>query len=91
MLDALVDREDREVTGARETPVVEERFETAQHPGGAVAGRKDPGDEVRAGKMQLRLRDRFALVCEQVPGVVSQDGLELAERRRRSGGHLLLL
>src|SRR5207245_1954052 len=91
MLDALVDRQNRQIAGAGEAPMVEKRLETPQHAGGAVAGRKDPGDEVRAGKMQLRLRDRFTLVFEQVPGVVSQNRLELAERRRGGGGHLLLL
>src|SRR6266700_3902157 len=74
-----------------EAPMVEERLEIPQHAGGAVAGRKDPGDEVRAGKMQLRLRDRFTLVFEQVLGVIAQDRLELTERRRGGGGHLLLL
>ena len=91
MLDALVDGEDREVTGAGEAPVIEERLEAAEHPGRAVADRVDPRHEVRAGKVQLRLRDGFALVFEQVVGVVAQDRLELAERCRGGGGHLLLL
>src|SRR6202011_2733876 len=91
VLDALVDRQDREIARARETAVVEERLQAAQHTRRTIAGREDPRDEVRPREVELRLRDRLALVLEQVLGVISEDRLEFARRRRCGGGHLLLL
>src|SRR6202043_2026285 len=57
VLDPLVDREDGEIAGAGQAAVVEQRLEAAQHARRAVAGRENSGHEVRARKVQLRLRD----------------------------------
>src|SRR5205807_3171583 len=91
VLDAVVDRQDGEIAGTRQAAVIVERLEAAQDPRRAIAGGEDPGDEVRAGQMQLRLRDGFAFVLQQAGGVAAEDRLQLAERGRGCRSHLLLL
>ena len=47
MLDALVDRQDREVSGAAQPAVVEHLLQVAEHGHRAVALHEHPVDEVR--------------------------------------------
>ena len=51
MLDALVDRQDRQVAGAGQPAVADEPLEIRQHARVAVAGEIDAIDEVRAGQV----------------------------------------
>ncbi len=69
VLDALVDRQDREVAGARQAAVVEERLQAAEDPGRPVAILPDPIDEVRPRQVQLLFRDGLGLVFEKALGV----------------------
>ncbi len=79
MLDALVDREDREVASTCQAPVVEQRFEAAEDTGGAVAVLPDPIDEVGSGQVKLLFGDGLALVLQEVAGVTSQHLFDLLD------------
>src|SRR2546421_12681042 len=87
MLYALIDREDREVTGSPKAPVVEEGLEAAQDPGRAVAEREYPLHEIGAGQVKLGAGDGLAGVLEQARGVLSQDLLQLADGGSGRCGH----
>jgi hypothetical protein len=87
VLDPLVNWQDREIAGAGQPAVVEQRLQAAQDAGGPVAGGEDAVDEVGARQVELRARDGLAGVFQQVLGVVAQDRLQLAQRRRGCGGH----
>src|SRR5438270_744316 len=86
MLYALIDREDREVTGSPKAPVVEEGLEAAQDPGRAVAEREYPLHEIRAGQVKLGAGDGLAGVLEQAGGVLPQDLPEPAGLRQTAAG-----
>ena len=60
MLNALIDRQDREVAGATEAPSVVHRLQVAEYRHGAVRIAHHALDEVGAGKMQAILIDRRA-------------------------------
>ena len=57
MLDALIDRQDRQVAGVREPPVAEQRLQAAQHAGLAVVHRHHAVHEIRPRQMQRLLRE----------------------------------
>ena len=61
MLDALVDRQDRDVAGAGQPPVSNSACRLASTRVGRSDDRHDAIDEVRARQMQGLLRDRLAL------------------------------
>ena len=63
VLDALVDREDGEVSGAAEAAVVEQRAEIAQHGRGAVAVGEDAAQVVGARQDQVLRRERLGRVA----------------------------
>ena len=69
VLDALVDRQDRQVAGAGQAAVAEQPLEVAEHAGVAVAGGEDAVDEIGAGQVQRLLGDRLADVREQAVGL----------------------
>ena len=69
VLDALVDRQDRQVAGAGQPAGAEQPLEVAEHPGVAVAGGEDAVDEVGAGQVQRLLGDGLAHVLEQAVGL----------------------
>ena len=82
MLDALIDRQDRHVTGAAEAAVIEQRLQPAEHVDRAVRVEVDTLDEIRTGQVQRFFRD-LALVLQQSGGLGSEDLFY--------GGHDLLL
>jgi hypothetical protein len=87
VLDPLVDREDREVTGARQAPVVEHRAEVADRGHAAVGVEHHPLDEVRARQMQVLGTDRLAAVLQQALGVIAEQIGDRVERRLGDAGH----
>ena len=72
MLDALVDRQDRQVAGAAEPAVVEHLLQVAQHGDRPVALHKDAVDVVGPGEVELAALDCLALVAEQEVGLVPE-------------------
>ena len=62
VLDALVDRQDRDVAGAAEAAGVEQRLQAPQHARRPIGLGEDAVHEVGAGQVQGVLRDRLALV-----------------------------
>ena len=80
VLDALVDRQDRHVAGARQAPVVEQRLEIAQHGWAAIGLRRHPVNEVRPWQVELIARDGGARVIEQVFGLISERSLNVGVR-----------
>jgi hypothetical protein len=87
VLDALVDRQDRQVAGTGETTMVVDRFQAAKHSDGTVAQRPDATHEIGSGQVQVLARDRLGTMLEQVLGVVAEDLLEAAQRGLRGRGH----
>ncbi len=79
MLDALVDREDREVPGAGQTAVVVHGLQVPEHGRTAVGLGDDAVDEVGAGEMQLIPGDGLAGVAEQVLRLVAEHLLNTCE------------
>ena len=67
VLDPLVDRQDREVPGPTETPVVDELLEAPQDGDGAVGHRPDPVDDVGPREVERFLRDPRARVDDRRP------------------------
>ena len=65
VLDALVDREDRDVPGAGQAAVLVDRRQVAQDAVRAVGAGPDAIDEVRPRQVQQRLRHRLASMLEQ--------------------------
>ena len=76
VLDALVDRQDRDVAGAGQAPAVEQPLEVAQDVGRAIGVDEDAVDEVRPRQVQVGLVEGLALVVEQEPGVVAEQLLD---------------
>jgi hypothetical protein len=66
VLDALIDRENRDVAGPAQAPVGEDRLKVAKDLRGAIRARHHPADEVRAWKVQRLGRDGLAPVLEQM-------------------------
>jgi len=62
VLDSLVDREDRHVSGASEATVIQDRLDRAHHGDRTVARRDDAVDVVRPRQVQTFTGDRGALV-----------------------------
>jgi predicted regulator of Ras-like GTPase activity (Roadblock/LC7/MglB family) len=52
VLDALIDGEDGDISGAAEAAGVEDVLEIAQDAGGAVGGGEDAVDEIGAGEVE---------------------------------------
>src|SRR5438045_8693742 len=86
MLDALVHRQDRYVTGSAQAPGVEQLLEAAQHPRGTVGRREDPIDEVRTRKVKLLLRNGLAFVPKKAR-VGAQDRFDAARCRAADCRH----
>ena len=88
VLDALIDREDREVAGPAETAVVEDRLQRAQDRDRAVRLRDDAIDEIGPRQVQPITLDRAADVRQERLGFGAERALDLCERRGRGGrGH----
>ena len=73
MLDALVDRQDRKIPGAREPAIVEKRLQGTQNRRRTIRVCPDAIDKIRTGQIELILGDRFRLVIEQRPRVFAQE------------------
>ncbi len=72
MLDALVDRQDRQIAGAGQAPVVVHRGQVAEHLRGPIGLHEHSVDEIRAGQLEAFGGDARGVVGEQVLGVVAQ-------------------
>jgi len=79
MLDALIHREDGQVPGTAQAPVVIHLLQRPQHGDGAIAGSRDAVDEVRARLAQPRCRDGLAAMTEEALGVLPEDLLDARE------------
>ena len=66
VLDALIDREDRDVAGAGEATVAVHRLQAAQHLRAAIRKRRDLVDEIRRRQVKLFLLHRLRLMLEVV-------------------------
>jgi hypothetical protein len=73
MLDALIDRQDRDVARAREPAVIEQRLQLAEYRNGPVRIQMNALDKVGARQVQRVFRNRLALVLEQSGGIGSKD------------------
>ena len=73
VLDALVDRQNREVAGAGEAAAIEQRLQAGQHARRPIGSAVDALDVVGPGQMQLLLRNRLALVPQQRRRVGAED------------------
>ena len=73
MLDALIDRQDREVAGAAEAPSVVHRLQIAQHWHRAITVAHDALYEIGAREVQTILVDRRAGVSKQIVGFIAED------------------
>ncbi len=93
MLDALVDRQDRQVAGAAEPAVVEDPLQVDQHARLAVGDPPDAVDVLGTGKVQLIAADAAAGVLEQAGGLVAEQLDDPVDGARfgRGNGHLTLL
>jgi len=72
VLDALVDRQDGDVAGAAEAPVVEDFLHRPEDLGAAVGVFPDAVYEVGAGEVELVFGNGLAFVVEQVLGLVAE-------------------
>ncbi len=79
VLDALVDGQDRDVAGASEAAVVDERLQRAQDGRRAVRAAVDLIDPLGTGQVEARLGDALAGVVEQAAGVLAQVLLDLPD------------
>ena len=77
MLDPLVHRQNREVTGPPQPTVIEDHLEVPQHRRRPVRRREHLVDERRPGKMKHLLRHRPALVAKQTLRVRTQNSDDL--------------
>ena len=84
VLDALVHRQDREITRARQAPRVKEALQTRQHTNIAVARRVNAVDKIRAGQMKFVLRNFRRLKPQQQFRFRTQIAFNLARRNHRS-------
>ena len=91
VLDALVDRQDREVAGAAEAAVVVDALQVRQHPRVAVALGEDAVDVRRAGQVELFLGNPLAGVREQALGLIPEQLLDVVDPRTFDDGHRCLL
>ncbi len=90
MLDALVDREDGEVSSATEAAVVEQGAEIAQHGGVAVAVGKDAAQVVGSRERQVLGGKGLGRMTEEGVCVVAEERAEIGARagaRARARAH----
>ena len=77
VLDALVDRQNRDVSGPGEPPVIEQRLQARQHARRPIGDAVDALDVVGPGKMQRLFRDGLALILKQARRFVSENFFDL--------------
>ena len=73
MLDALIDRQDREVAGATKAPSVVHRLQITEHGHGSIRVAHHALNEVGSREVQAILVDRRAGVSEQIVGFIAED------------------
>src|SRR5712692_4933040 len=59
MLNALIDRQDRNVSRARQPPVIQQRLQRTQDRRRPIGLRANAVDKIRSGQMKLALRNRL--------------------------------
>ncbi len=72
VLDALIDRKNREITRAAEAPVIEDALEIREYPDISVRGGVDAINKIGAGKMHAFFCDFRRLVSEKVFGFCAE-------------------
>jgi hypothetical protein len=77
MLDALIDRQNRHVSGAAKPPVIDQLLQARKHPSGPIGERKDSIDGIRTRQMERLLRNRLARVIEQLSSIAAQDRFDI--------------
>ena len=78
MLNTLVHRQNGDVPGAAEAPVVEQGPEIAQHRGAAVAVAEDPVEIVGSGEREVLGRERLGRVPQESVRILAEELLESA-------------
>ncbi len=73
VFDPLIDGQDRHVSGACESAVIEDRLQVPQNAGGPVRGGEHVVDERRPGQVQRLPGDGLALVVQHPVGVASEN------------------
>ena len=71
MLNALIDRQDRDIARPAQPPMIVKCVQAAQHLRGAIRVHPHPVDKVGAGQVQIIMADRLAGVIQQVIGFIS--------------------
>ena len=77
MLDPLIDRQNRHVTGLGQPAVIDERLKAAEHARGPIRCAVDALDVVGPGQVEALLGDGLALMIEERGGFVSEDLFEI--------------
>src|SRR2546426_771724 len=73
MFDALIDRQNRDVSRSCESSVADERLKASQHARGTVRAAIDAIDVIRTRQVEAFFGDRLALMPEQDFGFLSED------------------
>ena len=79
MLDALIDRKDRHVAGARKASGVIHPIQVVQDALVAVGGSKDAIHPVRTRQVQQRGRNGLAVMLEEILGLVAEEGDDVVD------------
>ena len=77
MLDTLIDRKDRYIAGAPETPVSVKRRKVPEDLRRAIRLDEAPVDRIGPRKVQRIAGDRFGLIRQQRIGVVAEQRLDI--------------
>ena len=85
MLNSLIDREYGKIARAPQTAMIEKRLQTSEYRSRTIVLQTYSIDKIRAGEMQLIPGDGFALVLEQILGLVSQQTLNPGKGVRSIG------
>ena len=78
VLNTLVHRQNGDVSGAAETPVIEQSPEIAQHRGATVAVAEDPVEIVGPGEREVLGRERLGRVAQESVRILAEELVESA-------------
>src|SRR5215510_729449 len=79
MLNALIDGENRQVSGTGQAPVVKHRSQIAKHLRTAICRNHNPVDKIGAWQVQHFFGNRSALMGKQGLGFVAEDSLDVSD------------
>ena len=89
VLDALIHRKDRNVTGAAEATVVEQRLEAPHDLRRTVGAGDDIGYKIGPGQRKQVAPDAFAFVVQQIRGLLAQQAHNVSGHDVRFASHCL--